>query len=403
MSNQKRHIQDVSIWYRIQENYVGRLAVTELIALGCFFYAFSAISPAMAQDMGWSVEKLFYALTCGFIMWAVCSPLAGHYIDKGYGPTMNRISMGFSLVLFGGMALSQSAVFTYICVGLLGIPMAFTMYESAFALLMRKIPNLDQAKSAILTVGLVAGASPMFIYPFVTIFEPIIGWRGMWVVIMGVVAMALVIFPHKILSDVDMTNLNRTPTTPQRPLSTRVIFVCLLLGFSFGFAMLAYIIFIFQLPTYLSQTNPKSIWMLMLIGPAQVIGRLAMSILQRYLSNHSMAFAMFIMMAFGVVVAWISGASPVTLWVSILTLGAGWGVCTILRSVIVSAYFTHDIVGRIGGTIAMCVLGFMAIGPSIGAFILSKFGFAVLCMVMFACLMMSILFLKSFLWGIHKI
>lgn len=363
-----------------KQSYVYRLAVVQLVLWSCFFYAFSALVPLMAQQTGWPIDHFYYALTAGFLLWAVFSPLSGYGVDRGHGTLFMQGAIVVGAVLLGITALSQSPMVTYGCMVILGVVMAFALYEPSFALLMRKIPDPEQSSHAITKVTLIAGMATLLVYPTITVLEPVVGWRvvlgGMAVLVLA----TLVIYPRRALGHMPPTQTldhgQPIETAPQQKIFTANVLVpCLVLGFCFGSAVLSHTMLIFQLPSYLTQADSKGAVLLFLLGPSQVLMRLFFPILRRYFTIETIAVAVFCLMGMAIGAIWITKGSYVWLGVSLVAQGLAWGSCTILRPTIARQYFDRAIIGKITGTIAMIFLIFMALAPAFGGFLSMALGF----------------------------
>lgn len=393
------------------ERYIVRLAVVQLILWSGFFYAFSASVPMMAQQTGWAIDHFFYALTIGFMVWAAFSPMAGYYIDRGYGATLMQIANTIGAGLLATIAITQSPIVLYGCMVALGIPMAFTLYDPAFTLLMRKLSDPERASNAILGVTLIAGMATLLVYPTITLLEPLVGWRAIFGGLAVLVLMCLFIFPHRALQDTPPNIPKNTNNKPSPPISQyhpqqtlqgygrNTFFPCLILGFSFGFAILAHTMLIFQLPTYLTMATPYGAWavLLLLLGPSQILGRLLLPLLKRYFTVYFIGILVFALMAITTGLIWATQASPTTLWLALVGQGMAYGLSTVIRPMMAQHYFPMAILGKIIGTMAMIGLGFMALSPAVGGFLLLHLGFHTLFAVLVTCQCLSILGLLWFM------
>ena len=365
-----------------KQTYVYRLAVVQLILWSCFFYAFSASIPIMAQQTGWPVDHFYYALTAGFLLWAVFSPLSGYAVDRGYGPILMQSAIVMGAVLLGIIALSQWPLLTYGCMMVLGIVMAFALYDPSFALLMRKIADPEQSSRAITKVTLVAGMATLFVYPTITLLEPLWGWRLLFGGLAVLVLSTLLIYPRRALTHmppIDDTTAHPTQKTKPMPTGTigqTVMMPCLLLGLCFGSAVLSHTMLIFQLPAYLTQTGSKGAVLLFLLGPAQVLMRLLFPLIKRYVTVEWIGIWVFCLMGMAIGVIWATKASYAFLGLALVAQGMAWGACTILRPTIARQYFDLVIICKITATIAMIFLVFMALSPALGVFLSTVLGYS---------------------------
>lgn len=350
---------------------ITRIAIIQLVLWSCFFYAFSASLPFITTATGWSSEGLFYTLSISFFVWAGFSPIAGIIIDKGYGPILVKITIIFGAVLLFIISQTQSEFIMYVCMVLLGIPMACALYEPFFALIMRKIPDKNTASKAILKVTLIAGMATLFVYPLITFLTPVFGWRYIFMGLSVLVLSTLLYFPVGFL---------QSPLSPaaQKPSVSHMHSLPLIgcIGGCFGLMILSHSILIFQLPLYFIsvQNAPYLPALLFLLGPAQVLGRSFLPLLIRTIAPEHIGMILCVLMGVASILIWGTHAHPIVVVIALIFQGVGWGGATVIRPMLIRKYFAITHVGKIVGTVAMIVLGFMALAPSLGAILFLQYG-----------------------------
>ena len=70
-------------------------AIAETIVWAAIYYSFPALLLVWEQDLGWSKTELTGAFTSALIVSALCAPMVGRLIDRGYG---RIVFMGSMLV-----------------------------------------------------------------------------------------------------------------------------------------------------------------------------------------------------------------------------------------------------------------------------------------------------------------
>ena len=352
-----------------------RLSLVQLILWSCFFYAFSAAIPIISHQTGWAVENLFLALTVGFLLWAVFSPVAGRFVDAGAAFTTIRVSIIVGSVLLFVISLSSSAYIVYGCMAMVGIVNAFLLYDPFFALIIRNSPDKDRADRAILKMTLIAGMATFIAYPAVIFLQPLWGWRGVFMGLGLATLTTLFILPKTFFKQ--HTYASPAIQNSSMQISFRHVWRCVLIGTCFGFIVLSHTILIFQLPIILSPSDGGGFAaaLLFLVGPAQVLGRLFFPTLKRHLSIEAIGiFAIGIMIcASGVI--WATNASLIFLPVALLCQGMAYGLNTVLRAIMTGQYFDKNILGKVMGIVAMIGVLFMALSPTVGGYLLLQLGF----------------------------
>jgi MFS family permease len=145
----------------------GTLAVTETVSWSVLYYAFAVFLVPMQEELGWSRTALTGAYSLGLLVSGLAAPLVGHWLDR-HGPrglmTIGSTA-GAALLLVWG-SVEDLLVFYLVWVGL-GLSMAATLYEPAFAVLAKWFER-DRAR-ALLLVTLAGGLAS-------TIFLPLSAW-----------------------------------------------------------------------------------------------------------------------------------------------------------------------------------------------------------------------------------
>ena len=360
---------------------ISRIAMGQLVLWSCFFYAFSASLPFIIAQTGWSANGLFYTLSISFFVWAGGSPIAGYIIDKGHGVPLIKIAIIFGAMVLFIISQAQSEYIVQICIVVLGIPMACVLYDPFFAIIMRQIPDKTRAGKAILKVTLIAGMATLFVYPLITFLAPIVGWRYVFMGLSVLVLSTLLYLPTGFLKSA----VSPPPHTQTKKYVALIGYVPLIvsIGVCFGLLILAHTILIFQLPLYFIsvQNAPYVSALLFLVGPAQVVGRWVLSLLTHKIATEYMGMIVCVLMVGAAVLIWRTHAHPVAVVIALLAQGMGWGGATVIRPVLIGKYFALTHVGKIVGTVAMIVLGFMAFSPTLGAVLFLQYGADIMFMV----------------------
>ena len=355
------------------------LAVAETIVWAAMYYSFPALLPTWEADLGWSKTELSGAFTLALIVSALLAPVAGRLIDHGLG----RETFAGGALLGAAMLLLLSqvtALWQFYCVWIgLGIAMSSTLYEACFAILTRTMG--PRAKRAITLVTLVAGFAGTLSFPSAHALSGAFGWRGAVAVFAG--AVLLVAAPliwracrhaeHHGKAHIAPTSLKATEA-----MSVAKTAAFWLLSLSFVMIALDHGIVISHLLPILGDRGVEegaAVLAASMIGPMQVAGRLAMMAGERHLSTLALSVGCYV--AVGLAAGSLFGARflPELVVPFVICQGAGIGVISIMRPVIIADLLGRRNFGVISGLLAVPYMGGYALGPTVAALLWQAGGY----------------------------
>ena len=351
------------------------LGITQITAWGAIFYTPVLIVPLIAAERGWSISFAMGGFSLGLLTAGIAARYIGGSIDRFGGQvTMTCGSLGGAL----GLALITHAAnpVTYCLVWmLLGLSMAASLYDAAFASLGRIFGMA--ARRPITALTLAGGFASTVSWPVTHLLIESIGWRGCYLVYAAV--LALVNAPlHALLLPRERVNAEELETEPsQRP--TKVLpakgltFVLVASAFaSYAFVpsgLSAHLLAIFQRNGIDAGT---AVFIGALFGPAQVLARLIEFSFGR--NVHPLWVARF---AFGaLLVAFLllalTGMSPIVAAVFALMFGGANGLVTIARGAVPLTLFGASGYGRLMGRLAAPFLIVQSAAPLVMAFVVER-------------------------------
>lgn len=342
-------------------HFVRRHAVAQLLFWSGFYYIFPALLGRIAQSSGWSPIGLSGALTVAFLVWAALSPLAGCGIDRGLGGSLMRGGglLGAGLLLL--LSVTRSELVAYSCLALLGLPMAMTLYDPCFALMLRRFGSRPEAARAITTVTLVAGFATLLTFPVVAgLLVANIDWRTIMALFALAVVLAVFILPKTSPAEDRQDRVAEIATTQTGP---RLLAVAI----AFALVNFAHTVLLFQVPVLLVETWPEGTAVLlpMILGPAQVAGRLLWGRLQGRLPLGRSVFWLFSALLIPPAMLATGAGIPMVVLVALCLQGAGYGIQTIVRPLLVVNWLPGNVGAKLG-LVAMVGLILMALGPIAG-------------------------------------
>src|SRR4051812_48887638 len=146
---------------------VWTLAVTETISWGILYYAFAVFLVPMQTELGWSTPQITGAYSLALVVTMILSPPLGHWFDRS-GPRV-PMTLGSMLgtVLVEAWSRVESLAGFYLIWAGIGVALALTLYEPAFAAASTWF--VRGRSRALLILTTVAGLAS-------TIFLPVAGW-----------------------------------------------------------------------------------------------------------------------------------------------------------------------------------------------------------------------------------
>ena len=169
------------------------LGTAETTVWACLFYSFAGLLARWEDDLGWPKVWLTGAFTASLLTSAMVAPVCGSLIDAGY-----------ARVLFAGASACGSAGLLllsnvqeiwqfYACWMLLGASMSGCLYEPCFAYLVRRESLGGRAaRPAIVHITLMAGFAGTISFPTANAIASALSWRAATRVFAGMVAVVAV-------------------------------------------------------------------------------------------------------------------------------------------------------------------------------------------------------------------
>jgi MFS family permease len=360
--------------------FVWTLSIAQLVSWGSLYYAFSVFIEPMTAALGWNKTELTGALSLGLLMSAVAALPVGILIDRGHA---RAVMTGGSIAGAALLALwslnSSLPLFYAIYVGL-GVVLAMTLYDPAFAVLNAALGL--RARRAIMAMTLVAGLASTAFFPLSQFLIDRFGWRSalLWLAAINIVIPAAVHF-------IMLRGIRATPiavaapdreaaaarqSSPLRIAMRTRVFWSLLVSQTCSNAVFA--VTSFHLIPLLIERGfavAGAVAAASLIGPMQVAGRIVVMAAGRHATAQRTGRAALLLSLAGA--ALISSLQPGSWLVGVFVLlyGAGNGIMSILRGTAVQELIGTEGFGAITGAIAAAANVARALAPVAAAAIWS--------------------------------
>jgi MFS family permease len=354
---------------------VAVLGVTQLIAWGAIFYPPVLMMPQIVADRGFSATFAMGGFSLGLLAAGFVAPTVGRMIDQHGGHRIMPLgslagAIGLVALVYASHPVAYLAVWV-----LLGIAMAASLYDPAFATLGRIFGA--GARQPITALTLVGGFASTVSWPATFAFNEWLGWRGTYLIyaaLLAGVAAPLHAFALPRTRAIPAVHPGGpTAATPAVLPAKGAVFLLVAGAFAaYAFvpsALSTHLLAIFQ---RLGIDAKTAVVIGTLFGPAQVAARLAEFIFAR--NVHPLWIARFavavLVLAF--VMLWLIGLSTPVAFAFAIMFGIANGLITIARGAVPLALFGAVGYGGIIGRIAGPALIVTSIAPVVVAFIAER-------------------------------
>ncbi|MCH8622803.1 MFS transporter [Undibacterium sp. TS12] len=347
---------------------IGILATTQVMSWGSLYYAFAILAPEIRSELGWRAESVFGAFSWSLLVAGFASTPTGILLDR-YG---GRLVMGTGSLTCGVglILLSQShGLLTYVLAWtLLGLAMALTLYEAAFATINKEFGLAG--RKAISTLTLFGGFASTVFWPLTQLFNAHWGWRTTYLVY-GLAQLLVCLPLHLLLPSPRSKHDN--PVSPHakavqhyslREAVSHPAFWKLALAFSANsFVFSAMSVHLIPLLKQLGHKLDFAVMMAALIGPAQVLGRIGEMTFAKRASPQTTGLFCFTLLPLAMLALMLLGSYSAMVALFCLMYGLSNGIVTIVRGTIPQALFGSQNYGAISGALAGPALLSKAAGP----------------------------------------
>jgi predicted MFS family arabinose efflux permease len=362
------------------------VGLTQIFAWGATYYLLAILAEPIATDTGWPEAWVVGGLSLGLLIAGLISPYVGAVIQRcGGRPVLASSSVILALGL-GGLAASSNISVYFMSWAILGVGMGTGLYDAAFATLGRSYGSA--ARSAITALTLIAGFSSTICWPLSAYLVEDWGWRGVCLfyaalhVILSL-PVHLVLVPKSGLQEA-----NARRTAPSRESDNGGLY---LLAIALSLIAVISAIMSVYLIVFLEASGSgraAAVAMAALLGPSQVVARLAEIFLGRYYHPVWTLIAAAGLIAGGLGFLAFGMASPV---LAVVLYGGGIGIAWVARGTVPLAVFGPRDYAALMGRLALPSLVAQAISPFLGAFFLDVYGAAPTLIMLFAIAILVLL------------
>jgi len=342
-------------WRR--RRFVGGLGAAQVVSWGTLYYAFPLIAVAMERDLGLSKPELYGAATFGLAVGSIAAYPVGAAIDRGHGRGVLALGSAFAaLLLFAWSGVATLAAFYAIFAGI-GVAQAMTLYDPVFAVVVRFA--IGDPRDAITALTLWGGFASTVFVPLTEALIASLGWRETLVALAGLNLVLCLPLHLIVLSARGATSNMSDGAKPAEPGAVRAalrdpVFAALAVTLTLyhgAFAALTYHLY----PLLLERGFDRAtvVGTIVIIGPAQVAGRMLVWWLAREQPIQGIGMATVVALAASVLLLMVLPSTFPSLVAFALLYGGANGVMTIVRGLAVPEMVTKQAYGELNGILGV--------------------------------------------------
>lgn len=364
----------------ITRGLVWRLGLSQLVCWGVSYYQVAIFGPRIADETGWPGTIVFGGFSLALVTMGIVSPAVGRAVDRRGGRAV--MSAGSCLIALGcaTMAAANGPTLYLAAWLVLGVAMRMTLYDAAFASLVRI--GGAAARAPISRITLLGGLASTAFWPIGEALADAVGWRAALLCYASVALatvplhLAIPVSRHDDLRGGDVQDAGRPPlarTGAEQRLAAVLFGLVTTLGGVLNAAISAHAI---ALLTGRGLAAGVAIWASTLRGIGQSLARLC-----EVLSGSRLDPLALGVLATGIVplgfLAAILGGGSLTAGIAFAFLyGAGWGLVTITRGTQPLVLFDRASYGAISGRLIAPGFYLSALAPMAYAAFIDRYGHA---------------------------
>lgn len=358
-----------------QRRAVALLAIGQTLTYAGVYYAFPALLPALEAKTGWAKGALALGPTLSYLLMAGLTPLTGRLVDRGLGGEMLAflpVPAAMAIALMGFVTGQTQWLALWAVVG---ISQAGCLYETCFSFLIRRLGG--EARRAIVQVTLIAGFSGTIAFPFGHWMAQAAGAEG---ALIGYASMMVLIGVPANIAGVRILRKTTGPAGSERHAapSGRLRLALSRPAFWALSALLALaymnhgilITYVLELFTARGAGAGEAAFAAASIGPCQVLGRFLLLMNEARIGNRRATATALLGLTGAALALWLAGFAPAAIFLTAMLQGAGIGIISIMRPVLIAEHLGREGFGAISGAVAVAPILASAAAPVVGAWLL---------------------------------
>jgi MFS family permease len=354
------------------------LMVAQTLTWAAIFYVFPALVLDWQAEFGWSSGEAMGAFSLALVVQALAAGRAGGLIDRGLAPVSMPGGVALGCVCLGLLTWVETLWQFYAVWAALGLAMSVTLYDAAFALVIRG--RDETARAAITAITLVAGFASTIAYPLTAWVSEAAGWRAaVWVLIALVAlgALPLAAFAARRLER-DAARNGTPRAEPEARIAPRLRAGFWPLAIGLGLSALAVgVVTSHLLPIFaaLGVGSATAVLAASMVGPAQVAGRIVLMTAGARRLSRDLAIAALLGMGLAAALLLPAGSWPASVLAFAILHGMFYGMVSILRPLVIRETLGPRDFGAIQGAVVRPALLAFAAAPFVAALLADAMGY----------------------------
>lgn len=342
-----RSLQAFSLW----------LSLPQLIGWGALFYTFSLLMGPLEAELGMGRAESSLAFSLALLAEGAAALAVGRWIDAGHERAVMTLgSLWVGLGLLAHSRIDSVAGFYAVWVWL-GLGMAATLYNPAFAIVTRRFGT--DFRRAIITITFLGGLASTVFIPLVSWWMGLWGWRTS-LLLLAALQLGVCLPLHAwLLQDaprpaqrLERAHGGRPATVHQhlRQPTFWLLALFMVLTMALTSALPVHMI------KLLGEAGLSPHWVVLIpatIGVLQVLGRLLLFVFERRWDVHAANRWIPALLPASLLVLVLGGWHPVVALVFVLLYGMGNGMITIVKGTAMAQYVSAAHVGQLNGLLGI--------------------------------------------------
>ncbi|MDC7785176.1 MFS transporter [Rhodoplanes sp. TEM] len=362
----------------ITRNLVAALGAAQLVLWGVTYYLVGVLGDAMAADLGWSRTAVHGGFALALVVMGLASAPVGRAVDRLGGARIMTAGSLLAALGCAGLAATAGPISYLAAWACLGLAMRMTLYEAAFAALVRI--GGGAARPAISQITLLGGLASTVFWPIGATLADVFGWRG---AALGYALFALATVPiHRAIPDtraIDRPAEGAAAPAPRAATPRDFRIAALLYGTGVtvtSFLAAGLSAHMIGMIAGLGLAAGLAVWLSTLRGIGQSAARLAEVLLGARTDPLRLGTLAAALLPLGFMVGLLGGVAPLAAAVFALAYGAGNGLLTIVRGTQPLVLFDPRTYGALVGRLMTASFFVSAVAPVAYAAVIDAYGAA---------------------------
>ena len=364
---------------------VPALSLTLLLSWGSLYYGFAVLLPALQAELHWSPAWAMGAYSTALVVWGLCAYPVGRLIDRHGGRWAMTLGSCLSGLLFAALSRTDSLWAFYLVWAGLGVCMALTLYEPAFAVLVDAWPQAYRRRLGVLTLA--GGLASTAFWPLTQLLVDALGWRAT-VLVFASIHLCLCAPLHGLVLPASRQGRRPLPDpdAPARADLRSGAFRLLAFSFTaFGFVTSAMAAHVLPMLASTGATPAAALAIAALIGPMQVAGRSADLLLTGRLHPFAVGVLTVALIPLALAALWAATSTSALLYAFAVFYGVGLGLLTLVRATTPLALFGAAGYATLSGALSGPSVLARGAGPLAGTLIAMHHAYDTVLLVLLVC------------------